>query len=238
LPVIETSHRDLKMIDAATALGQGFRYAHDWFDQVERTWADRRKDESMSLADRFDYDHLLTDQKPHSEFTVLTNKSGTNLCSAILTSREARQIGPLEIGGFIADSVTYRYYAGSEDEAHYLVGVLNARVVNEAIKPFQSQGLMGERDIHRRPFEICNIPLFNPNNDLHIGIARVSAAARAELLPFASKMPTPVAQARKFARERVAGKLARLDQLTRELLGSLTPAPRLRGEIEAQSTLL
>jgi hypothetical protein len=37
--------------------------------------------------------------------------------------------------------------------------------------------------------------------------------ARAELLPFGSKVPVPVAQARKFARKRVAGKLARLDEL-------------------------
>ena len=42
--------------------------------------------------------------------------------------------------------------------------------------------------------------------------------ARAELLPFASKMPVPVAQARKFARKRVAGKLARRDELLLQLL--------------------
>ena len=57
---------------------------------------------------------------------------------------------------------------------------------------------------------------------LHREIASVSAAARVQLLPFASKMPAPVAQARKFARERVAGKLARLDELTRKLLLSQT----------------
>jgi hypothetical protein len=86
---------------------------------------------------------------------------------------------------------------------------------------------MGERDIHRRPFEACNNPPFDTANALHREIASVSAAARAELLPFASKMPAPVAQARKFARERVAGKLARLDELTRELLNSPT-IPRKR----------
>jgi hypothetical protein len=43
-------------------------------------------------------------------------------------------------------------------------------IVNEAIKPFQPQGLMGERDIHRRPFEVCNIPLFDAANELHLKI--------------------------------------------------------------------
>ena len=85
------------------------------------------------------------------------------------------------------------------------------------------QGLMGERDIHRRPFEACDIPLYDSANELHREIAAVSAAACTELLPLASKMPVPVAQARKFARGRVAGKLARLDELTRQLLHA---APR------------
>ena len=79
---------------------------------------------------------------------------------------------------------------------------------------------MGERDIHRRPFEACDIPLFDPSSKLHQEIAAVSAAARDVLLPFVSKMPEPVAQARKFARERVAGKLAQLDELTQKLLNS------------------
>jgi hypothetical protein len=78
-------------------------------------------------------------------------------------------------GGFIADNVTYRYYAKSEQEANYLVGVLNTPIVNEAIKPFQPPGLMGERDIHRRPFEACDIPLFDSKNELHRQIAEVSA---------------------------------------------------------------
>ena len=64
---------------------------------------------------------------------------------------------------------------------------------------------MGERDIHRRPFEACDIPLYDSANELHREIAAVSAAACTELLPLASKMPVPVAQARKFARGRPVG---------------------------------
>jgi hypothetical protein len=97
---------------------------------------------------------------------------------------------------------------------------------------------MGERHIHRRPFEACNIPLFDPTNELHRKIARVSAAARAEVLPFASKMPASVAQARKFARDRVAGKLAQLDELTRELLGSAPRSSARANAAEPQRDLL
>jgi hypothetical protein len=131
---------------------------------------------------------------------------------------EAKKIGRLPIKGFITENVTYRYYAKTEKEADYLVGVLNSSVVNEAIKPFQSQGLMGERDIHRRPFEVCNIPLFEPKNELHQKIAKVSAAARSQLLSIVPKMVTPVATARGDARRIVHGKLNQLDELVARLL--------------------
>ena len=107
------------------------------------------------------------------------------------------------------------------------------------IKPFQTQGIYhGERDIHRRPFEACNIPLFDPTNELHREIAKVSAAARAELLPIVPKMVLPVAGARAAARDLVAGKLALLDDLTRRLLGSAPVTPKKRTTGDAQGNLL
>ena len=218
LPVIETSHGDLKMIDSATALGEQFQHAHDWFSQAEKIWRQGRKDPDYQFADWLNYQNKLTAQTLSEPFIVLTNKSGTNLCAAMIGPDEAKKIGGLSIKGFIAENVTYRCYAKTENEAHYLVGVLNSSVVNEAIKPFQSQGLMGERDIHRRPFEVCNIPLFDPKNDLHQRIAKISVAARADLLPIISKMETPVATARADARRIVHGKLNQLDELIGKLL--------------------
>ena len=135
--------------------------------------------------------------------------------------------------------MTYLYYAANEDEAHYLVGILNSPFVNEVIKPFQTQGIYhGERDIERRPLEVCNIPLFDPENALHREIAKVSAAARAELLPIVPEMALPVAGARAAARALVAGPLAHLDELTRRLLGSIAVAPRKKKITDLQGDLL
>jgi hypothetical protein len=94
------------------------------------------------------------------------------------------------------------------------------------VQTLQPQGLMGERDIHRRPFEACNIPLFDPKNELHRQIAEVSAAARAELLPIVPKMQLPVAGARAAARDLVAGKLNRLNELTIKLLKAQPARPK------------
>ena len=231
LPLIETSHGDLKMIDSETALGQQFPHAHDWFAKAEEEWRKGRKNEDYEFADWLNYQNKLTAQSLSESFIVLTNKSGTNLCASMLSPNETKKIGRLSINGFVAENVTYRYYAKTEAEANYLVGVLNTSFVNEAIKPLQPQGLMGERDIHRRPFEACDIPLFDPENKLHQEIAKVSAQARAELLPIVPKMQLPVAGARAAARELVAGKLNKLNELTSKLLnGQKTRYPDLKSQ--------
>jgi aminoglycoside phosphotransferase len=114
--------------------------------------------------------------------------------------------------------VTYRYYADSEEHALFLVGVLNSHVVNEAIKPYQTQGLQGERDIHRRPFEVCPIPLFDPKNRLHQQIARVAAQARKKVLPWKDKIEGNAGQAREKARNIVQSELSELNDLVVKLL--------------------
>jgi len=224
LPVIETSHGDLKMIDSRTALGEQCQHAYDWFAHAEAIWRSGRRDQGYEFADWLNYQNKLTSQTLSQPFIVLTNKSGTNLCASLVVPDEAKKIGRLPIKGFITENVTYRYYAKSEEEAHYIVGILNSSIVNETIKPLQPQGLFGERDIHRRPFEACNIPLFDPKNSIHQQIAEVSAEARAQLLSVVPKMETPVATARADARRLVQGKLDHLDELTRQLLGVASPA--------------
>jgi len=224
LPLLLTKAGDLVLIDAGEALSQGDRHAYDWFSQVEGIWVGNRKNDRLSLAGRLDYQRTLTSQKVHAPFCVIYNQSGTNLAAALATKREFERIGELPIRGYVIDSKTYYHYPTSEEEGHYLVGILNTGFVNEAIKPLQPQGLLGERDIHRRPFEACAIPLFDPDKPLHLRIADVARQCREELLPIVPKMQTPVATARADARRLVQGKLNKLDELARELLGN--PGPK------------
>jgi hypothetical protein len=157
----------------------------------------------------------------------------------MLTPRETEKIGALRIRGFVADHVTYRYYAATEKEAAYLVGILNSTIVNELIKPYQSQGLLGERDIHRRPFEACPIPLFDPKDPVHLKIAETAHACREELLPIIQKMKSPVATARRDARKLVRGKLNQLDTLVRKLFkGTKFSRLAVKKKAEAQGELI
>lgn len=183
------------------------------------------------------YHNKITEQNPRAEFIVIYNQSGTNIAASLVTQAEFKRIGKISIRGYVIDSKTYYHYAKSEAEAHYLVGVLNTSFVNEAIKPLQPEGLMGARDIHRRPFEACNIPAFDAKDSLHQSIAQIAAAAREELLSIVPKMKASAGTARGDARHFVQGKLNRLDELTRRLLNS-TIVKAKKSESTEQSDLL
>lgn len=217
LPVAKKSGK-LLTLTYLDVLAEGAPYASDWVKRSESIWEKRRKDKEQSALDRLDYNRLLSSQDPNAKFTVLYNRAGTNLVAASLTASEYKKVKDLSVRGFIADNVTYRYYADTEDHALYLVGVLNSTIVNEAIKPYQTQGLMGERDIHRRPFEVCSIPLFDPQNLLHQKIVKVAREAREKMLKWKSKIEGNAAQAREAARHIVRPEIEQLDDLVAELL--------------------
>jgi hypothetical protein len=222
LPLLVTSKDDLVMIDAAEALSQGEKHAYDWFSQTEGIWKRHRKDAELSFAGRLDYQRTLTSQKVRAKYCVIYNQSGTNISASLVTKDESKRIGEFPISGYVIDSKTYYHYAKTEDEAHYLVGILNSTFVNDAIKPLQPEGLMGARDIHRRPFEACDISLFDPKNLFHQRIADIAREAREELLKIVRKMETPVSRARGDARHLVANQLHKLDKLVTELLKNKT----------------
>lgn len=217
LPLLEKQGR-LILLKPEDILAEGAHQASDWVRTAEKIWDRRRADKSQSIYDRLDYNGLLASQNPREEFVVLYNRSATNLVAAYITADECKRIGSLSTQGFIADFIMYRYYANSERHALYLVGVLNASVVNEAIKPWQTQGLQGERDIARRPFEVCPIPLYDPRDSLHGEIVRVAQVARNKIMDWRSRIPGHAARARQGARKIIQPELNKLDELVRELL--------------------
>ena len=77
---------------------------------------------------------------------------------------------------------------------NYLAAILNSNVINKIIKPYQSRGKFGPRDICRLPFE-QNVPQFDPDDKLHAQIASLGIAASKEArrLPRTSRTKTKAA---------------------------------------------
>ncbi len=58
-----------------------------------------------------------------------------------------RKMLPFE---FIVESKAYVYFTDNLLEANYLVAILNSSIPNLMIKNFQTKGLFGPRDIHKK----------------------------------------------------------------------------------------
>jgi hypothetical protein len=155
----------------------------------------------------------LTGQRLVSEHVVLYNAPGTNV-SAVAVRRSDF---PLPI---ITEHKVYWGTAKDADEADYLVAVLNSSVANEAIKPFQSMGLMGERDIEKKLLDLP-IPQFKAKDSRHEALVCIGKTAREKacrLLQASSDVPTSLARQRAWIREQLTNELDAIGHIVATLL--------------------
>jgi hypothetical protein len=218
LPVMVDEKR-LAMMTHDDILSRGFEAASDWVKQAEELFIERIKDRKTTAQEYLNYQQKLTSQLPKVPYIVLYNKSGTNICAALLKREQYEHFGDLEVSAFVAESVTYRIYTDTEDEGLYLIGVLNSTVVNDAIKPYQTEGVYhGKRDIHRRPFEICPIEVYDSNNALHQQIVALSKLAREKVSKWAGQLEGTLAKVREQSRDIIRNEIDQIDVLVAKTL--------------------
>jgi len=152
---------------------RGFRSEASYFQSIFQLYGSK-----PDIYERLDYQRGLTCQKRFNYYCVY-NHSGTNLCSAKLDGTAHR---------WAMYAKLYWFGTNTENEADYLVGILNSDRVNDAIKPFQSFGALGERDIHKLPLQLP-IPRFDPLNVNHCHVAVLSNALSKEAASVSLEMP-------------------------------------------------
>ena len=151
----ETNDGSLTVLTADELRRKGYREFAKWMHEAETIWnaARKQKAENQTLYQRLDYQRELTVQNLSHPYLVLYNAAGTNISAAVFD----RHSLPMP---FVVDHKLYWAAFDTEEEAHYLAAILNSNVPNDEIKPFQSLGLMGERDIHKKVLELP-IPVFD-----------------------------------------------------------------------------
>ncbi|HEV2202429.1 MAG TPA: N-6 DNA methylase [Bryobacteraceae bacterium] len=213
IPLVEDDSKRV-VWDATTLRRNGYREFGHWVEEAERIWEQRREKKagSETLIEWLDYQGKLTAQRSRDKYIVLYNKSGTNVSAVGV--RKAEFALPLVI-----DHTVYSGTVSSAEEADYLTSLLNSSLSNEAIKPFQAMGLLGERDIHKKLLDLP-IPRFKPEDSRHVALARLGRQARERIgtLLKGSKLPTSLARQRGWAREQVKNELAEIDQIVKKLL--------------------
>jgi hypothetical protein len=213
IPLIDDGARQ-SVRDAAALKREGYREFGNWMEEAERIWMQKREKKSgqVPLEEWLDYQGKLTAQRPRDEYVVLYNTSGTNV-SAVAVRKPDFAL-PL-----VFDSTVYSGPVSCAGEADYLASVLNSTVSNEAIKPFQAMGLLGERHIHKKLLDLP-IPLFQPEDSRHAALARLGREAR-ERARTSIETAGPrltLARQRAWMRDRLRNELAEIDRIVKKLL--------------------
>jgi hypothetical protein len=208
------------MRDAITYM----RSADAWFDPVEKLWAGHKKETTKeTLWQWLNYQSKITGQNANPGYLVMYNAAGTNLAASIFDTTLMPPINGVQTQHFILDHTAYWFRVAHLSEAHFLAALLNAPCVDAAIKIHQTRGLFGARHIHRRPFEVCPIPEFDPRDADHARLAELSAAAHATVAALDLRAGGVVA-ARKRARQATAAEIAAIDAIAQRLLGLAPPS--------------
>ena len=192
----------------------GYRRMAKWMSEVEAVWTEKRgkKASKQTVYERLDYNRELTHQSLSNRFLVLYNASGTNLAAAVVDTTKIER-------PFIVDAKLYWAACDKLQEAEYLAAVLNSREANARIKPFQSTGLQGERDIHKKVLELA-IPLYDASIQLHRDLAGLGGQAREEAKALLNRgeLSGQLGRARQAVRQAVGDTLDRIDLKVAEIL--------------------
>lgn len=213
LPIAEKDG-ELSVVTSEALLEKGFRKVGKWMETAEEIWREKRgsKADNQTVYEWLDYQGKLSKQNLYDNHLVLYATSGTNL-SAAYVDRESYKLR------LVLDHKTYWASFPSEDEAHYLAAVLNSEAANEAIKPFQSLGLMGERDIHKKVLDVP-FPQYSKDVAKHRDLVRLAKSAakdayRAVRVP---EFPGHLPRQRAYIRTAIEDTMAEINAIVESLI--------------------
>lgn len=194
---------------------KGYREFAKWMEQAEEIWKEKRGAKtSHTLLEWLDYSGKLTAQSPAHRHLVLYNANGTNVSATRIDNVRL----PLP---FIVDHTLYWIVVKELLEANFLTAILNSIVVNAAIKPFQSTGLLGERHVHKKLLDVP-IPMFNSENLIHRKLSELGSSAHRQAAALIHDPNFPsgssVARQRAYIRTALKDTLAEIDERVRLLL--------------------
>ncbi len=203
LPITATG----EMLDAQGAANRGFSELNGWMNRAEKLWTDNRRS-NMSLVELFDYFGQLTAQFPIRPLRIVYSKAGTQPAACILRNRTE-----------IIENTLYWHAVSAENEALFLLAVLNSEAARQRVEGFQARGQWGARHFDKAMFNLP-IPHFDSSEPLHNELA--AAAAEAERVAAAFELPEAAKfqRARKLVRDALteSGIAPHIDELVARLL--------------------
>ena len=227
---IEPEGDHYRLLTADQARQRGYLRLAEWLERVQAEWEKRRgaKATRMDALEWLNDRRKLTRQNPTAAYRVLYIKSGTYLCACVVENKPFEfEVGGqlVQASGFLADHVTYSAEVTGQAEADYLAAILNAPVVDRLIKPMQSRGQWGPRDIHKKVLDLP-IPQFDPSQPEHQRLAELGKACSERVAAWLAAggpgKTQSIGRLRAMVREMLREELAEIDECTAQILGAET----------------
>ena len=221
---IESTREAYRLVDRQEAVREGFTGLAKWLARAEEEWNTRRSDKAykMDVYGWLDYQNKLTQQNPQTKFLVVYNTSGTYLTASVIeqgTELFEADGQFIDVGPVIAECTVYSFETDSEEEAHYLVSVLNSALLNTLLKPLQAKGQFGPRHFHKKPLEFP-IQRYDPSNEAHTRLAELGKECADRVVPLVrelSKKYRSIGKIRAEIRKALSTQLEEIDALVTEM---------------------
>jgi len=224
LPLLP-SGKHFKILSVDEARNQGFLNLANWLEKAQSEWQERRgeKAKRMNVQEWLDYRRKLSSQK-RAQYKVLYPTSATYLCACLVEDKpisiEANG-QRIEIQGFVVDYKSYYYDTNDRREAYYLVAILNSPTLDELLKPMQSRGLWGPRDICKKVLEIP-IPQYNSSDENHQALSQLGEQCTQKVEQLLPQLPKSrsIGHTRRLVKAQLKAELKRIDEIVKQTLGS------------------
>ncbi|MCK9426889.1 MAG: hypothetical protein M0Q21_12690 [Ignavibacteriaceae bacterium] len=224
LPITVTlndkNEKEIKLHSSDELMSDGYLNASKWFKHAENYWDIYRteKNKKISCENYLNWQNKLTTQNINAPFIVLYNTSGIN-ASAVVIDRISVDLE------FIIDHKTYLSFFNNENEAYYLVSILNSSIPNLMMKDFQSRGLWGARDIHKKILDVY-FPQFDEKDAIHLRLAELSKTAHNKAsqylkdnTPQQELTATRLGKIRVDIKKHLAAEMKEIDKLVKKVIG-------------------
>ncbi|ORL74743.1 restriction endonuclease [Prescottella equi] len=132
-----------------------------WMRQADEIWRDNQ-DSKLTLVKQIDHMKKLSQQAPFPGTRVVYAASGMHVSAAVLRNPRV-----------VVEHGVYWASVASQDEATFLVGILNAPSLTDLVRPHMSYG-KDERHIDKNVWKLP-IPTYDPADPAHLRIVELSS---------------------------------------------------------------
>ncbi|QQS37204.1 MAG: SAM-dependent DNA methyltransferase [Ignavibacteriales bacterium] len=212
--------KEIKLQSANDLMQGGYLNASKWFSNIENTWQLLRteKNKNISSEDYLNWQNKLTEQNLNYPFIVLYNTSGKD-ASCVVLDRSKLDFE------FTIDHKNYWFATENPNEAFYISSILNSSIPNKMMKDFQSKGLYGPRDVHKKILDIY-FPKFDEGNDIHLQLAELSEKAHQKAAKYLQDNPpqkeltaTRLGKLRLDIKKYLTEEMKEIDKLVKKVVG-------------------